>query len=131
MPVQCDSHSQSPPFIKHFHTAHAPLFTFETADGQWSPMKCAWFLSQCNLVWEKDDLASIKGHGFRIGGMTHLLLLGVDPWVIMVQGCWSSQSFLSYWCRCQEVLCLFIGFSFQSHDSILSIMKAFKAKLTS
>jgi len=55
----------------------APLFTFEMADGQWSPMQCSWFLSHCNAVWEKDSISSTKGHGFWIGGTTHLLLLGV------------------------------------------------------
>jgi len=103
---------------------------FETAGRHWSPLKRVWFLSRCNDIWEKDSLYSIKGHGFCIGGMTHLLLLGVDPWVIMVQGHWSSQSFLTYWHHCEEVLCLFISFSFQSHESILSMMSAFKARLT-
>ena len=42
----------------------APLFAFESADGQWAPMKQTWFMARCNTVWEKDGLASIKGHGF-------------------------------------------------------------------
>jgi len=109
----------------------APLFTFELADGQWAPMKCTWFLARCNAVWEKDGLSSIKGHSFHISGTTHLLLLGIDPWIVMVQSQWTSQSFLSYWHKCEDILCLFIGFSFQSHDWILSTMNAFKAKLTS
>jgi len=75
----------------------APLFAFETANRSWAPMKRAWFLDRCNEIWSKEGLTSIKGHGFRIGGMTHLLLLGVDPWVVMAQGRWSSQSFLLYW----------------------------------
>ena len=108
----------------------APLFMFEMVDIQWSPMKWAWFMARCNAVWEKEGLASIKGHGFHIGGTTHLLLLGVNLWVVMVQGQWSSQAFLSNWHKCEDILCLFIGFSFQSHDSILSTMHVFKAKLT-
>jgi len=39
--------------------ASAPLFAFETADGQWSPMKRAWFMARCNAVWEKEGL--VKG----------------------------------------------------------------------
>ena len=59
-------------------------------------MRRKWFLNQCNEVWAKEGLTSIKGHGFHIGGTMHLLLLGVDPWVVMAQGHWSSQSFLGY-----------------------------------
>ena len=108
----------------------APLFAFETSEGSWAPMKRTWFIDRCNEVWA-EGLSSVKGHGFRIGGTTHLLLLGVDPWVVMAQGRWSSQSFLGYWRRCEEILALFIGFSFQSHESILSTMSTFKSKLTS
>jgi len=111
-------------------SSSALLFTYETGNRHWAPMKWAWFLVWCNTIWESDDLSLIKGHGFRIGGMTHLLLLGVDPWVIMVQVRWSLQVFLLYWQKCQEVLSLFLGFSFQLHQSILSTMNAFKARLT-
>jgi len=108
----------------------ASLFAFEMLEGSWALMKRSWFLDQCNEVWAKEGLTSIKGHGFRIGGTTHLLLLGVNPWVVMAQGQWSSQSFLGYWHRCEEILGLFIGFSFQSHHSILTTMSNFKSKLT-
>ena len=104
----------------------APLFTFETSDGSWAPMRRKWFLNQCN----KEGLTSIKGHSFHISGTMHLLLLRVDPWVVMAQGCWSSQSFLGYWHKCEEILALFIVFSYQSHESILNTMSAFKLKLT-
>jgi len=93
---------------------HALLFAFETGTDLWSLMSQTWFLWHCNGVWEKHGLSSVQGHGFHIGGTTHLLLLGVDPWVVMFQRCWSSQSFLTYWCKCKEILTLFIGFSFQS-----------------
>jgi len=102
---------------------------FETGEGMWSPMRHSWCLAWCNEVWSHEGLVLVKGHGFRISGTTHLLLLGVDPWVVMVQGRWSSQSFLSYWCNCEEILLLFIGFSLESHESILSTMKIFKNRL--
>jgi len=41
----------------------------------------------------KKAFLSVKGHGFHIGGTTHLLLLGVNPWIVMVQGHWSSKRF--------------------------------------
>jgi len=68
----------------------APLFAFETADGGWAPMKKDWFTECCNEIFETAGLGSVKGHGLRIGGTTHLLLLGIDPWIVMVQGRWSS-----------------------------------------
>src|SRR5882724_2667992 len=108
----------------------APLFAFETAGGSWSPLKRAWFVDRCNEIWSTKGYPTTTGHGFRIGGTTHLLLLGVDPWIVMVQGRWSSQAFLGYWRRCEEILPMFIGFSFQSHDSILLSMSSFKNKLT-
>ena len=107
----------------------APMFTFEMGEGMWSPMRCSWFLVWCNEVWAHEELISIKGHSFRIGGTTHLLLLGVNPWVVMVQGRWSFQTFLSYWRKCKEIVPLFIGFSLQSRESILSTMKIFKNRL--
>ena len=107
----------------------APLFAFKMGVGTWSPMRWTWFLSHCAAVWDHVGLQSIKDHGFRIGGTTHLLLLGVDPWVVMVQGRWSSQSFLGYWGKCEEILPLFISSSFHSHDSIVSAMVSFKKRL--
>ena len=86
----------------------APLFAFENGVGTWSPMKCGWFLACCSEIWEWEGLSLVKGHSFRIGGTMHLIFLGVDPWIVMVQG--SSQSFLSYWCKCEEILLLFISF---------------------
>ena len=99
----------------------APLFAFEAADGSWAPMKYAWFLERYNEVWTCEGLRSRKGHGFRIGRTTHLLLLGIDPWVVMVQGQWSSQVFLGYWRQCEEILLPFMGFAgphLYSHDHV-------------
>jgi len=104
----------------------ALLFAFETADNSWSPMKCTRFIDRYNEIWHEEGMPSVKGHGFHIGGTTHLLLLGVDPWIIMVQGHWSSPSFLCCWWKCEEILSLFIGFLFQSHESIVSTMSTFK-----
>jgi len=98
----------------------APSFYFETSQGTWSPMKFKWFLVHCDKIWKQEDLGSIIGHGFRIGGTTHLSLLGIDLWIVMVQGRWSSQSFLSYWRKCKEILLLFISFSF--HPKSLSCL---------
>jgi len=108
---------------------NAPLISYESGNGDWSPMRHDWFLARCDQIWVHENLCSVKGHSFRIGGTTHLLLLGVNPWIIMMQGRWSSQAFLGYWCKCEEILLLFIGFSFQSHESILTAMSSFKDRL--
>ena len=100
----------------------APLFAFEMVDSSWSPMRCSWIVERWNEIWHEEGCSSDMGHGFHIGGTMHLLLLGVNPWIVMVQGCWSSQAFLGYWQRCKKILSLFIGFSFQSCESILTTM---------
>ena len=69
----------------------APVFTFETLDGSFSPMCRSWFLSCCNKIWQQENHTRLQGHVFWISGTTHLLLLGVDPFIVMVQGHWSSM----------------------------------------
>jgi hypothetical protein len=59
----------------------------------------------------------LDGHGLRIGGTTHLLLRGVDPWVVMKQGRWSSSAFLLYCRNVEEILPLFIGDSLDTFTS--------------
>ncbi|KAG1812021.1 DNA breaking-rejoining enzyme [Suillus variegatus] len=77
---------------------HAPLFAFETASGRWAPMT--------------PGLLQLTGHCFRIGGATELLLRGVPPDVVAVQGCWKSRAFLEHWRKIDSILPLFITSSF-------------------
>ena len=107
----------------------APLFAFETAGGSWAPLHQTWFLDHCREVWSSAGLNNVLGHGFRIGGTTFLLLLGIDPWVVMMQGHWSSSVFLTYWRHCEEILPLFIGFNLDSHATILSTMSHSRSRL--
>ena len=111
--------------------AHVPLFAFETTSSDWAPMKGEWFMARCNEAWASSFPNKLTGHSFRIGGTTHLLLLGLDPFIVMVQGRWKSDAFLSYWKHCEQILLLFIGSAFKTPESILSTMTAFKRKLTS
>jgi len=46
----------------------------------------SWFLSRCNEVWSSKGLSTLLGHSFKIGGTTHLLLLGINPFIMMAQG---------------------------------------------
>ena len=73
------------------------MFAFKTTDGGYAPMHHEWFLSQCYKFWTSSNLKTLSGHRFRIGGMTHLLLLGIDSFIAMAQGCWNSTAFLEYW----------------------------------
>ena len=82
----------------------APLFAFKIANGSWAPLHRVWFLDRCREIWSVTGLNNVLGHSFRIGGTAFLLLLGVDPWIVMMQGRWSSQTFLTYWRRCEEIL---------------------------
>ena len=89
--------------------AHAPFFSYETGEGGWAPMTRGWFLDRCNAVWTKAGYNKMSGHSFRIGGTTHLLLSGVPPDVVAVQGRWLSNAFLAYWRQIDSILPLFIN----------------------
>jgi hypothetical protein len=63
-------------------------------------------------------MGALNGHGLRIGGTTHLLLHGVDPWIIIKQVRWTSTAFLLYWRNVEEILPLFIGDSLDTFTSL-------------
>src|SRR5882672_3961405 len=107
------------------------LFAFETDTGDFAPMRRQWFIERCHEVWASRGLSTLSGHSFRIGGTTHLLLLGVDPFIVMAQGQWRSTAFLEYWQLCEEIIPTFIGFSMSSQCSLLSMMALFKQHLLS
>jgi len=110
-------------------TAH--LFGFETSTGSFQPMRKHWFLDRCNEIWSNSGFSVLPGHSFRIGGTTHLLLLGVDPFIVMAQGRWKSTAFLEYWRLCEEIIPTFVSFSLTSQSSLLSTMSLFKQWLLS
>ncbi|KAK0452512.1 DNA breaking-rejoining enzyme [Armillaria borealis] len=95
----------------------APLFAYRTQEG-WHALDKESFLSRCSQIWSFDGLDAAGGHSFRIGGTTHLLLLGVEPWVVMKQGRWSSKAFLLYWRKVEEILPLFIGDAMDKFSSL-------------
>ncbi|KIK48498.1 hypothetical protein CY34DRAFT_785608 [Suillus luteus UH-Slu-Lm8-n1] len=100
----------------------APFFAFETRDGSWAPLTRPWFLSRCNQVWRESGLLELTGHCFRIGGASELLLRGVPPDVVAMQGRWKSRAFLEYWRKIESILPLFITSSFT--DSRVSMVHA-------
>jgi len=73
----------------------APFFAF--VEGQESRvLDKMTFMRKCTPAWEAAGLPSAKGHSFRIGGCTRLLLLGVHPTMVAQQGRWSSAAFMRY-----------------------------------
>ena len=121
-------------FLNHLTVnSHAPeaahIFTFETETGNFEPMHRVWFMDRCNEIWAHSSLPPLTGHSFRIGGTTHLLLLGVDPFIVMAQGRWRFAAFLDYWQLCEEIIPTFTGFSLHSKSSLLSTMALFKQQL--
>ena len=104
--------------------ANAHLLAFETESGSHAPMTQKWFLKWCNEVWALDPLDNLSGHSLGIGRTTHLLLLGVNPFVVMMQGRWSSNTLLEYWRHCEELLPTIIGVTSSSGYSSSSEVKA-------
>lgn len=110
----------------------APLFAFETSDGNWSPLTRKWFVDCCNQIWRKANLLELTGHCFRIGGASELLLRGVPPDVVAMQGRWKSRAFLEYWRKIESILPLFVTASFKDsriamvHSSMDSFSKRYK-----
>lgn len=66
-------------------------------------------MARANAIWVSTGLPSMKGHGFRIGGATHLLLTGTPPQVVEAQGRWTSRAFMDYWREVQIVIPVFIS----------------------
>jgi hypothetical protein len=89
---------------KHPAPATAPLFSYYGRDGQLVPLTKKAFIDCINAIWSGHNIPRITGHSFRIGGSTELLQRGVNPDVVKVSGRWSSDSFLRYWRKADEVL---------------------------
>jgi len=106
-----------------------PLFAFMTSISAWASMTRSWFMARCNEIWSATSLPHLTGHSFRIGRTTHLLLLGVNPFVIMVQGRWKSDAFLAYWHHCEQILPLFIGSALNPKADIVTAMHTFRLNL--
>jgi hypothetical protein len=108
----------------------APLFTYETSDGGWEPLTKHSWLVRCNEVWVAAGFRPLLSHAFCIGSCTEMLLRGINPDIVCVQGRWKSKAFLKYWRKIQSVLPLFISQSFLSARSALlnSSMSHFACK---
>ncbi|RXW12851.1 hypothetical protein EST38_g13003 [Candolleomyces aberdarensis] len=105
-----------------------PLFSFNSSSKEgWSLMTKDLFLRWCNKIWTAAGMPEMPGHSFRIGGATHLLLMGVHPDIVATQGRWLLRAFLEYWRRIDSILPLFISShqSFASHLSIQLSMKTY------
>ena len=92
----------------------APLFAFRTLDGSWAPMTKSWMLERCNEIWSQTGFDILTGHSLRIGGTTHLLTMGIDPWIVMIIGRWTSTAFVLYWRKVENILPQFISDGYDS-----------------
>ncbi|KAF9489955.1 hypothetical protein BDN71DRAFT_1525514 [Pleurotus eryngii] len=81
-----------------------PLFAFMSLNGTSKPILKHLFLSTCHCIWTKEGLDLAKGHSFRIGGLTELLIVDSFPEVVAALGGWSSLAFLLYWHCQQEII---------------------------
>ncbi|KAF9219221.1 hypothetical protein BS17DRAFT_718205, partial [Gyrodon lividus] len=69
------------------------------------------FLAHCNLIWTSNGILVSTAHSFRISGIsgiTELLLAGIPPDIVKASGCWSSDTFLCYWCSLELLAPLYI-----------------------
>jgi hypothetical protein len=122
--------------LRHHKSANAnvpkgaPLFAYETSDGGWEPLTKHNWLARCNKVWVAAGYQPLLSHAFHIGGCTEMLLRGINPDIVCVQGRWKSKAFLEYWRKIQSILPLFISQSFLSARSALvkSSMSRFASK---
>jgi hypothetical protein len=87
----------------------APLFAYKTSDGGWEPLTKNNWLARCNEVWVSAGYEPLLAHAFRIGGCTEMLLRGVNPDIVCIQGRWKLKAFLEYWRRIQSILPLFVS----------------------
>ncbi|KAG1843160.1 hypothetical protein DFJ58DRAFT_717854 [Suillus subalutaceus] len=101
--------------------SHAPLFSFKTADGAWSPMTKPWFMDRINTIWSAAGHPVMPGHAFRCA--MELLLEGVHPDVVATQGHWKSRAFLDYWCQIESILPLFISYCFRHSTRIQAMLQ--------
>ena len=104
-------------------------FAYETSDGGWEPLTKPSWLKRCNEVWIAAGYQPLLSHAFHISSCTEMLLCGINPDIVCVQGRWKSKAFLKYWHKIQSVLPLFISQSFLSARSAL--LKSSLARFTS
>ncbi|KAF9218826.1 hypothetical protein BS17DRAFT_798446 [Gyrodon lividus] len=87
---QACPHCMSPLEALSFHkcintdTPHsAPLFSYRMST-RWQPLTRANFINCCNNIWVQNRFTNMPGHAFHIGGITELLLQGVNLDIISV-----------------------------------------------
>jgi hypothetical protein len=107
-----------------------PLFAYETSDGSQEPLTKHSWLVRCNEVWIVAGYQPLLSHAFRIGGCTEMLLRGINPNIVCIQGRCKSKAFLKYWHKIQSVLPLFISQLFLSvRSAVLKLsMSRFASK---
>ncbi|KIL55884.1 hypothetical protein M378DRAFT_58378, partial [Amanita muscaria Koide BX008] len=104
-------------FLNHFLVnnkvpADSPLFSFIDDSGVCHPPVKAKLLAFCSSNFSPNQ-GKLFGHSFRIGGSVELLLAGVPPEVVASIGGWSSNAFLTYWRKLEDIIPLHVS---QAYD---------------
>ena len=81
------------------------LYSYTTPAGH-RPLTKHAFLCCCNTIWAQFGFPRITGHCFHIGGMTDLLLTGMNLDVVKSLGRWSSDWFRMYWRSLDVLACI-------------------------
>ncbi|KAG2337080.1 hypothetical protein BDR05DRAFT_978613 [Suillus weaverae] len=96
------------PWTKMTHGEGVDIIASKCAGGGWAAMTRPWFLARCNQIWKEAELPELTGHCFCIGGASELLLRGIPPDIVAMQGRWKSRAFLEYWRKIESILPLFV-----------------------
>ena len=86
-----------------------PQYLFSYKDGSLANKR--WFLQKLNEIFPHKHLS---GHGFRVGGITELILRGLPPYIVQLAGRWSSDTFEEYIRRHPLVLNAYVVATYQS-----------------
>ncbi|KAF8330264.1 hypothetical protein F5887DRAFT_94759 [Amanita rubescens] len=73
------------------------IASYLTPRGTRKLLTTSKFLKKCNEIWRAHNRQRYTGHCFRISGTTHYLLQAINPDVVRIMGCWSSDAFIRYW----------------------------------
>jgi type IV secretory pathway TrbD component len=133
----CDEVMNPLPAVRHHLWVNATVpntasfFSFVMAVS-WEPLTKDWFINRCNAVWKEAGFEDeLLIHDFCIGGTTEMLLRGTPLDIVMVQGHWlSTQSFVLYWHKIEDILPLFLSRSFimDCMTRLNALMKDFCAR---
>ncbi|KAJ6589127.1 hypothetical protein B0H19DRAFT_1248685 [Mycena capillaripes] len=70
-----------------------PLFSYRNREYELLCLTYKTLLRRCNEIWARHEYPAHTGYSFRVGGMTELLLAGVNRDIVQVMGRWDTETF--------------------------------------